>query len=295
MYRPLRRIAQKTLYSSPETETTIVCSTCTRSPNLKRAILSWLANEPKHVIVVADPRSYGYVRDLLHPLLRSTLEVIMAPVTNKRAQLSLGFSLCKTPFIVIADDDTSWSSCLLPSLISPFQGNARLGGVFPEVQIIPQKSNRTIWEEIAIIRLFGDAIDGRTSNTIDGGVFCASGPTAAYRASILQDHTFQHSFQNEAWRGATLNAGDDQSLTRWLCKHGWEVLIAPYDDWGGRSGSYGHVDTHVRSSWRHLLQLLRWSRSDWQANFMALFVERHIWRSVPIHNISDDRIDLYLL
>ncbi|KAL9633101.1 MAG: hypothetical protein Q9164_004898 [Protoblastenia rupestris] len=206
----------------------------------------------------------------------------MAPAANKRTQLCLGFLKCETPLIVIADDDTIWSSNLLPSLTSPFERHAELGGIFPEVQIIPQSSTRTIWEEIAIIRLFGDAIDGRTSNILDGGVFCASGPTAAYRASILQDSRFQVHFQNEAWHGKLLNAGDDQTFTRWLCEHDWEVLIAPYDDWGGRSGIYGRVDTHVRSNWRHLLQLLRWSRSDWQANLMALFVERHIWRSVKI-------------
>lgn len=206
----------------------------------------------------------------------------MAPVANKRTQLCLGFLRCKTPIIVIADDDTVWSPNLLPFLTSPFQWRGKIGGVFPEIQIIPQRSIRTIWEEIAIIRLFGDAIDGRTSNILDGGVFCASGPTAAYRASILQDSRFQHHFQNETWHGALLNAGDDQTLTRWLCEHDWEVLIAPYDDWGGQSGSYGRVDTHVRSSWRHLLQLLRWSRSDWQASVMALFVERCIWRSVTI-------------
>ncbi len=128
-----------------------------------------------------------------------------------------------------------------------------------------------------MLRLFGDAIDSRASQVLDGGILCASGPAAAVRASIVQDDRFQSYFRTEEWRGVGLNAGDDQALTRWLCGENWDVMILPDDDWGGCGGSV-RVDKRSRPTWRHVLQLLRWSRSDWQANIRALLVERVIWR-----------------
>ena len=124
----------------------------------------------------------------------------------------------------------------------PFEKLPNLGGVFPEVQIRPQTGSTrlTFWETLASIRLFGDAIDGRASVLLDGGVFCASGSTAAYRASVLRESNFQDNFQAEEWRGQRLNAGDDQSLTRWMDRCGWDVMVMP-DDGGGVLG-YGGID-----------------------------------------------------
>ena len=258
-------------------QVTVVCSTISKSPEIKNSILSWLANLPHEIIVVTGPQNYAYIENLLEPLIGSKIQIVQSQISNKRAQLCVGFLRAKTPVIVIADDDTTWSPKVLSALTMPFERLPHLGAVFPEVQVVPCSQSRTLWEELAVLRLFGDAIDSRTSQVLDGGVFCASGPTAAYRASILQDDRFQRSFQTEQWRQARLNAGDDQSLTRWLCRNNWDVMIVPDEDWGG-SGASVRVDTHSRPTWRHLLQLLRWSRSDWQANIMALLVERNVWR-----------------
>lgn len=258
-------------------QATVVCSTISKSPEIKKSIMSWLANQPHQIMIVTGPQNHGYVSDLLHPLLCPKLQIVQAHISNKRAQLCIGFLRAKAHVIVIADDDTVWSPNVLSALAMPFERLPNLGAVFPEVQIASSGQSRTLWEELAVLRLFGDAIDGRASQVLDGGVFCASGPTAAYRASILQEDRFQSYFQTEKWRGLQLNAGDDQSLTRWLCGNKWDVMVLPNGDWGG-PGAVVRVDTHSRPTWRHVLQLLRWSRSDWQANIMTLVVERVIWR-----------------
>lgn len=258
-------------------QATIVCSTISKSPEIKDSILSWLANGPHQIIIVTGPQNYEYIEDLLHPLLGPQVEIVRAHLSNKRVQLCVGFLRAKAPVIIIADDDTVWSSNVLSTLTTPFERLPNLGAVFPEVQITPAGQSRTLWEELAALRLFGDAIDSRASQVLDAGVFCASGPTAAYRASILQEDRFVSYFPSEKWRGVRLNAGDDQSLTRWLCRNRWDVMVLPDDDWG-RPGPSVRVDTHSRPSWRHVLQLLRWSRSDWQANMKILFVEGIVWR-----------------
>lgn len=121
---------------------------------------------------------------------------------------------------------------------------------------------------------------------LDGGVFCGSGTTAAYRGAILRDAAFQRFFTAEEALGRgtnrKLNAGDDQTLTRWLCTRGWDVLVLPHSDYGvvgaegraagtsgGGRGRGGEVATTMRDSWRHFGQVLRWSRSDWLANLRA--------------------------
>ena len=255
---------------------TVVCSTISKSSEIKCSIMSWVANQPHQIIVVTGPQNHEYMEDLLRPFYGSKVKIIQAHVSNKRIQLCIGFLEASDPIIVIADDDTVWSPHVLSALVAPFEHLPNLG-VFPEIQITASGVIRTLWEEIAILRLFGDAIDSRTSQILDGGVFCASGPTAAYRSPILQESHFQNYFRNEKWRTARLNAGDDQSLTRWLCEKNWDVMVLPDNNWGGVY-AVPRVDTHSRPTWRHLLQLLRWSRSDWQANIKALLFERSVWR-----------------
>ncbi|KAL9611149.1 MAG: hypothetical protein Q9167_004202 [Letrouitia subvulpina] len=289
--------------SSSEPTATIVCATVHPSPNFLSSIDSWLANLPDEIIIVTAPPAHNQQRisDLLsslphHPPPSTKIIVLAAKAANKRQQLALGFRRSTSEVTVIADDDTTWSPSTLRTLLSPFTHLPRLGAVFPEVQIRPSSSGRVfgIWEELARVRLFGDAIDGRISMLLDGGVFCGSGTTAAYRGAILKDEAFQRFFTQEKAFGPKrenkkLNAGDDQTLTRWLCREGWDVLVLPHFDYGvvgGRERGLrrGEVATTMRDSWRHFGQVLRWSRSDWLANLRAVGPGKEgrvAWRRQP--------------
>jgi cellulose synthase/poly-beta-1,6-N-acetylglucosamine synthase-like glycosyltransferase len=202
------------------------------------------------------------------------IQILYAVEANKRVQLCTGFRECKSDFIVICDDDTTWTQHVLKGLIDPLRSNQSLGAVFPEVKFRPKNDQSFVfWEQMAAIRLSGDAIDIRTTMLMDGGVLCASGTTAAYRGCILQDEKFMNVFENEYFMGTRINAGDDQTVTRWLCNNGWDVTVVPDE---GPSGL--QVLTAPRATWRHLLQLVRWSRSDWQSYIKALLVDRIIWQ-----------------
>ena len=291
LYNQLSRNSLGSRSSDPASySASIVCATVGTPLGLLQSIKSWLINNPEEIIVVTDGKSYRYITGVLESLTSSLhktqFQLISCPRTNKRSQLCLGFNVCRSAIIIIADDDTLWSPTSLSAMTLPFKSSPTLGGVFPEVQIRPQtdSTSLTFWETLASIRLFGDAIDGRASVLLDGGVFCASGSTAAYRASILRDQAFQAMFQNEEWKERQLNAGDDQSLTRWMDRCGWDVLVMPDDGagilgYGGASRRQGcRVETHVRPDWKHLGQLLRWSRSDWLANLWSVGSERFVWR-----------------
>ncbi|KAG6356231.1 hypothetical protein INS49_015618 [Diaporthe citri] len=93
----------------------------------------------------------------------------------------------------------------------------------------PAGERLNFWELLAVVRLFGNCVDIRTSVLLDGGIFCASGTTAAYKSSIVQDPTFQSYFLTETFLGSKVHAGDDQSISFWLCQQGRYPYTAQYE------------------------------------------------------------------
>lgn len=263
-------------------EVTIVCATLGKVSSLKSSIQTWATNGPNAIIIVTCPASFEAVSSDLDTLKMPCLRVLRAPEANKRIQLTIGFAACNTDYIAIADDDTTWSPTVLRSLTEPFTASTKLGAVFPEVRYRPNGSTPTLWEDLASTRLFGDCIVIRTSVLIDGGIFCASGTTALYRAAILQDEKFLDRFQNVFYRGSRVNAGDDQALTSWLCSTGWDVAVVEDRGPGGC-----HVSTTPRPNWKHVYQLIRWSRSDWLSYIEAVCVDRKIVWRYPFTTLCD--------
>ncbi|KAI1342851.1 nucleotide-diphospho-sugar transferase [Xylariaceae sp. FL0016] len=258
-------------------DVTVVCATLGRdSTRLKASIRSWLVNSPKAILVVTGPRNYAALSKHLDSLSLDCIQVLRANEENKREQLAVGFKACSTGIAVVADDDTHWSPTVLQTLVEAFAENESIGAVFPEVKLHPVGKEFNFWEMMAAIRLFGNCVDIRTSMLIDGGMFCASGTTAAYRARVVKDPGFLSYFLDEHFLGAKLNAGDDQSFSSWLCRQGWEVALV--EDGGPRNC---RVKCTPRATWLHLFQLARWSRSDWISYINALLFYRTIWRRYP--------------
>lgn len=266
-----QKAAAKYAPQAEQPDITIVCATLGKVSSLKISIQTWLTNSPHTIIIVTGPSNYDATCADLATLNLACLKVLRAPEANKRVQLAIGFLASKTAYIAIADDDTIWSRTVLRSLALPFTTDPALGAAFPEVKYRPNGSTPTLWEDLASTRLFGDCIAIRTAVLIDGGVFCASGTTALYKAAILQDERFLDWFQNRFYRGRRVNAGDDQALTAWLCSAGWDVAVV--ED-GGPGGC--RVETAPRADWKHVYQLVRWSRSDWLSYIGAVCVERKI-------------------
>lgn len=251
----------------------IVCATVCNGKSLAAALPTWQENNPTEVWVVTDEASHLHNRNALSDVIGDNLRIISCKRRNKRAQLCEAFERTKSDIIIICDDDTVWTTVVLERLVQPFIENADVGAVFPEVKFRPTGKKFNFWETLSALRLSGDAIDIRTSMLIDGGVFCASGTTAAYRGQILRDPKFLKAFCQETWMGRTLNAGDDQSLTLWLANNNWKCRVVADEGILGFS-----VLTTPRTNWKHLSQLVRWSRSDWQTCLTATVTRKAIWK-----------------
>ncbi|ORY09816.1 nucleotide-diphospho-sugar transferase [Clohesyomyces aquaticus] len=254
----------------------IVCATVSGGISLKNALPTWQQCRPNEIWIVTDANSHAAVSDALAAVQNVKVSIITCDRTNKRAQLCQGFKRTTSDVIVICDDDTIWTPSVLCGLTACFQDNKTLGAAFPEVKFRSARNEFNLWESLSASRLAGDQIDIRTSMLIDGGVFCASGTTAAYRGDILRDPSFLQQFPSEKWLGRVLNAGDDQSLTLWLAEKDWNLCVVPDD---GPSGFC--VLTTPRTTWRHIPQLIRWSRSDWQACISATVLSSAVWRKHP--------------
>lgn len=257
----------------PNCESTIVCATKNKSDVLSTAIATWCVNQPAAIIIVTDPSSFSYNKSLVSNLnAKVPIRVVAAATAHKREQLCAGFKETQTKIIVICDDDTYWSPTALINLVRPLLRDPTLGCIFPDLRVDPVGATFTIWEYLGLLRIVGDGVDFHASSQIDGGVFSHHGSTAAYQGHILRDPAFINAFTNETWKGRILNSGDDQFLCCWLTNHDWPISLL--------SASQCLVQTRMRASWRHMLQLLRWSRNDWRRCLSTLIWERHIWRYV---------------
>lgn len=253
------------------TKATIVCATQNCDGSILAALSTWCLEKPYEIIIVATPGSFPWVQENVSQMQSQVpIRILESTATHKRRQLCMGFKITSTDVVIICDDDTKWTKNVLLNLVRPLLEQSRLGCVFPDLRIDPVRTHMTIWELLGLLRHAGDGVDFQSSLRVDGGVFCHHGSTAAYRGQILRDPAFIKAFEDESWRGHNLNSGDDQFLCRWLTNQGWSVAL--------RSAKSCLVQTRSRPSWRHMLQLLRWSRNDWRASLSTLIWERVIWR-----------------
>jgi cellulose synthase/poly-beta-1,6-N-acetylglucosamine synthase-like glycosyltransferase len=248
-----------------------VCATQNKNEALFTAIDTWCINRPAAILIVATPRCAVWIRERVKSLQSAVpIDIIEHSETHKRRQLCAGFKIAKTEYIIICDDDTRWTKGVLENLLRPLVVRKDLGCAFPDLRVDPVGNKFTLWERLGLLRHVGDGVDFHASLHVDGGVFCHHGSTAAYRASILQDAKFVDAFTNDRWRGHLLNSGDDQFLCRWLVNNDWKVALC--------SAETCLVQTRSRASWRHMLQLLRWSRNDFRSSLAGLIWERKMWK-----------------
>jgi hypothetical protein len=115
-----------------------------------------------------------------------------------------------------------------------------------------------------------------TTNRIDGGVFVVSGRTMLVRAKIMCDPRFQQEFVTERFffgKFGPLNADDDNFITRWVVRKGWDIYT--------HCGSDCIVETDVGEYPRFLSQCLRWVRTTWRSSTTSLFTDRTVWYRQP--------------
>jgi cellulose synthase/poly-beta-1,6-N-acetylglucosamine synthase-like glycosyltransferase len=251
-----------------------MCSHMSHLP-LSEAAHSWLANNPKEIIIVTEERMRGPLEELARSVDASKIRVLTVPFANKRLQMAHGIRHTTSDIIVFADDDAIWPPTLLAYVLACFE-DQQIGGVGTSQRVQPCGDKMTMWEVLAAMRLTIRNIEIASSTHIDGGIPCLSGRTAAYRTIILKDPEFLHGFTNDLWLGNPkyhLNSGDDKFLTRWMVSHGWNTYVQVCKE--------AELLSTMKPNWRFLKQVLRWTRNTWRSDFRSIFMERHIWHRHP--------------
>ncbi|KAL1925606.1 uncharacterized protein VTP21DRAFT_489 [Calcarisporiella thermophila] len=257
----------------PEEDVTIIVPTIDAGEEFKEAAHSWLANNPKEILIITEEKMQAPLQQLANEVAPEKIRVLTVPKANKRLQMVEGVNNTMTEILVFADDDAIWPPTMLDYILACFE-DLKMGGVGTSQRVRAVGNRMTVWEILAGFRLSIRNIEITASTHIDGGVCCLSGRTAAYRTLILKDPAFQYNFTNDLWLGKyPLNSGDDKFLTRWMVSHGWNTYIQACPE--------AELASTFKNNWRFIKQILRWTRNTWRSDFRSIFTERYIWTRHP--------------
>lgn len=239
---------------------------------LRPSLLSILRCQPRELILVTTQDKSSALSTVVRSLGYLNVKVLHTQVANKRLQVCEALPKVKTTITVMADDDVTWPSTMLPWLLAPFE-KTDVGAVGTCQRVKRERTGswatRT-WNWLGAAYIERRNFEISATHNIDGGTSCMSGRTGAYRSEILSSHDFLHGFKNEKWRNWILNADDDNFVTRWLVSHQWKTWVQYEPEC--------ELETTLENDHKFLYQCSRWARSNWRSNWTSLVKERHVWR-----------------
>jgi hypothetical protein len=246
--------------------------------------------------------TYGFKNALVafDPNASTEIHVINSDVSNKREQTVNGYKEVQTTIAVMADDTAIWPPTFLEATLPAFE-DEKVGYVGTKKtvrcyarNIDPSKSLLAnlwtnywagFWNAMGGIYLIRHNFEIRSSNATDGGVFCVSGRTSLIRTCIVNEE-FQDCFLREHvidinlpcfgihFKYGHLASDDDNFITRWCVNKNWQVKIQYSKD--------ATIET-VLGKWpKYPQQCLRWSRTTFRQNPIALAIDRKIWYRWPV-------------
>lgn len=241
---------------------------------LREPIRSLLACDPFELILVTTVDRYQRLLEFASSLKDSRVKIYQSRIANKRLQLREAIPLVKSPITILADDDVTWPTTILPWLLAALEvPTIGAVGVCQRVKRLTNGSfSARCYNWLGADYLERRNFEISATHHMDGGTSCMSGRTCAFRSKILQDKLFLDGFCNELWGKYHLNADDDNFVTRWLVSHGMKTWIQYNDEC--------MLTTTLENNPKFLRQCLRWARSNWRSNYTSLFIEKHVWRYV---------------
>lgn len=242
---------------------------------LRPSLESILACDPFEMILVTTDEKRQDLEVLVNSMARSNIRVLSTPIANKRLQVCEALPKVNTPLTIMADDDVTWPSTLMPWILAPFE-DPKIGGVGTCQRVRREWDapwSTQIWNWLGAAYIERRNFEISATHNIDGGTSCMSGRTGAYRSEILRSHEFLHGFRNEKWRTWILNADDDNFVTRWLVSHQWKTWI--------QYNRECEIETTLENGVKFLYQCSRWARSNWRSNWTSMVRERYIWKQQP--------------
>ncbi|KAI5865729.1 glycosyltransferase family 2 protein [Durotheca rogersii] len=243
---------------------------------LRPSLESILACHPRELILVTTVDKLTALEKLASTLSTpDVVRVLFTAIANKRLQVCEALPNVMTKITIMADDDVTWPSTLIPWILAPFE-DPKIGGV-GTCQRVRRERNGS-WSTCIFNWLGAAYIERRNfeisaTHNIDGGTSCMSGRTGAYRSEILSSHDFLEGFKTERWRDFILNADDDNFVTRWLVSHQWKTWVQYEREC--------EIETTLENGLKFLYQCSRWARSNWRSNWTSLCREKYVFTQQP--------------
>jgi len=239
---------------------------------LRPSLNSILACHPYEMILVTTRDKFEALEKFAKTLPSIRIRVFWTPIANKRLQVCEALPRVRTAITIMADDDVTWPSTLIPWILAPFE-DPEIGGVgtCQRVRREPEGDWQTrIYNWLGAAYIERRNFEISATHNMDGGTSCMSGRTGAYRSKILSSEAFLEGFKTERWRQYILNADDDNFVTRWLVSHQWKTWIQYEPEC--------EIETTLENGVKFLYQCSRWARSNWRSNWTSLVRERYVIR-----------------
>lgn len=242
--------------NSFETSVTVVVPSYREDPDvLMRCLATWRAQRPDRIVVVldlADTEAQRRINELGDP----RVEAMMFKHSGKRSALGAGIRTVSTELVILVDSDTAWESDMLINIQMPFADPA-VGAVSTRQNVYMPSSS--IWRRVADWIIDLRYCDYAPAMGRYGGVICASGRTAAYRASAIIDRLGD--LETEIFMGRQCVAGDDGRLTWLVLSQGYRVA---HQDSARALSMF--PDTFAA----FVKQRVRWSRNSYRCYLTAI-------------------------
>ncbi|KUI65423.1 hypothetical protein VM1G_01258 [Cytospora mali] len=218
----------------------VVCALLDPPKIFPLCLMTWLANDPKEIILVTNYDCYQNVLAALQTYNltdedRAKIKVfhLKEGILGQRLQHAVGFEKATGKIMAVTDDQILWSQHTLERMLPCFEDDqvGAAGGPLG-VYLPPERRNPNVitpWEVAGTKFLFGGRGGGTAYWVADKWTWCLAGCTWLARTAIFQDPEFLDSFTSDQWNGKPLNSGGDNFITRYLHQHD-HVVAVQYDD-----------------------------------------------------------------
>ncbi|TLS27846.1 hypothetical protein PpBr36_00686 [Pyricularia pennisetigena] len=264
-------IPNKPSYTSDDV-TVVIPTIHDNFDELRPSLESILATKPHELIMVTTANKFEDLQRVVKTLSSSNIRIFCTQYANKRIQVCEALPKITTRITIMADDDVTWPSTMMPWILAPFE-DPKIGGVGTCQRVKRVREGGlalSIWNWLGAAYIERRNFEISATHNMDGGTSCMSGRTGAYRSEILRDYEFLEGFMKEEWWGKILKADDDNFVSRWLVSHQWKTWIQ-YDQ-------ECELETTLENNHKFLYQCSRWARSNWRSNWTSLVKERYVWK-----------------